>query len=338
MQTLHSVSRIAEVLLALQKKGNVKYTGWALTFPCKVDMVDTLQQQAKDMEEELRQWEHEIGQARKKYYELNYYTTLQLLTLRKELGLLKTSEQPRVHTQINPHVLALLGSISTEITSPCVWEIVKSVTAEQQGGEGASVLAAQHHTSAEMFPASMTRPTCQVLQPNQSSLADDIVASAVVQGTVPSSCSSLHKLTEDQLTERQRVIFDYFMNYEYPKQLILMALEKFGEDQDEAENWIVENASQYGSSDGESGETDIEEEAETETESEPELMDTSPTTKLLQSSIGMYVCMYVCMYVRMYVCMYVCTIFARSDAAVTIYFIVQFFCGFYLRAAFQCSR
>ena len=302
MQTLHSVCRIAEVLLALQKKGNVKYTGWALTFHCKVDMVDTLQQQAKDMEEELRIWEHEVGQTRKKYYELNYYTTLQLLTLRKELGRLKTSEQPCVHTQINPHVLALLGSISTEITSPCVWEIVKSVTAEQQRRQGASVLAAQHHSSAEMFPSNMARPTCQVLQSNQPSLADDILASADMQANVTSSRSSLQQpeLTQDQLSEKQKEIFVDFMNYEYPEQLILMALQKFGEDQHEAENWIIENASQYSSSDGESGETDIEEaetETESESESESELMDMFPKATLLQSPIGMYVYMYVCMYV-----------------------------------------
>ena len=300
MQTLHSVCRIAEVLLALQKKGNVKYTGWALTFHCKVDMVDTLQQQAKDMEEELRIWEHEVGQTRKKYYELNYYTTLQLLTLRKELGRLKTSDQSRTHTQINPHILALLGSISTEITSPCVWEIVKSVTAEQQRREGAGGLAAQHHSSAEMFPANTARPTCQVLQSNQPSLADDILASADMHATATSSRS---KLTQDQLSEKQQEIFDNLMNCEYSEQLILMALQKFGEDQHEAENWIIENPNQSDSSDGESGEADIEEEAETETESESESeQDTSPKATVLQSPIGTHACMHTCMCVCMYVC------------------------------------
>ena len=104
----------------------MKYTGWTLNFHCAVDMVETLQQQAKDMEEELQTWEEEVRRARKEYYELNYYTTLQLLTLRQELGKLKISEQPRAHTQINPQVLALLESISTEITSPRVWEVVKN--------------------------------------------------------------------------------------------------------------------------------------------------------------------------------------------------------------------
>ena len=132
----------------------MKYSGWVLTFHCADDMVDTLQQQAKDMEDELQVWEDQVRQTREQYYELNYYTTLQLLTLRKELGRLKTSGQPRAHTQINPHVLALLESISTEITSPDVWEAVKSVTAEQQGEE-ARHLPAQYHPTDKFTAATL---------------------------------------------------------------------------------------------------------------------------------------------------------------------------------------
>ena len=295
-QTLHSVCRIAEVLLALQQKGNVKYNGWALNFCCAVDMVDTLQQLAKDMEEELQMWEEEVRQARKEYYELNYYTTLQLLTLRQELGRLKTSGQPCTHTQINPHVLALLESISTEITSPHVWEVVKSITAEQQRGGGASVFTAQHHTSAEMFQVSTAGPTFQVVpsvQPAQPSLADDILASADMQASASASRASLQqpKLTHDQLTEKQREMFDNFRNCNYPERLILMALEKFGKDQYEAENWLVDIVSQYGSSDDESGEIDIEEE---DSESDSEMDDTLPQATSLWFPIGMCVLQQIC--------------------------------------------
>ena len=259
-------------------------------------MVDELQQQARDMEEELQSWEEEVRQAREQYYELNYYTTLQLLTLRQELGRLKTSEQPRAHSQINPQVLALLESISTEITSPRVWEVVKNVTAEQQRG-GASVFTTQHHTSAEMFPARMAMPTSQVVsnvQPVQPSLADDILASADMQASTSTSRARLQqpKLTHDQLSEKQREMFDNFRNCDYPEQLILVALEKFGEERYEAENWIIENASQYGSSDDEGGEIDNEEEEESEADSEME--DALPR---VQSPIGMTVLVYKEVYV-----------------------------------------
>ena len=255
-------------------------------------MVTILQQQAKDMEEELQTWEEEVRQARKEYYELNYYTTLQLLTLRQELGRLKTSEQPRAHIQINPQVLALLESISTEITSPHVWEVVKSVTAEQQ--REASV-AAQHHTCTNMFSVSTAGPTSRVVssvQPRQPILADNILAPVDMQASASASRARPQqpKLTHDQLTEKQREMFDNFMNCDYSEQLILVALEKFGEDPYEAENWIIENASQYGSSDDESGEIDIQEEEESEPDSEMD--DTLPQATSLWSPVGMY--LFVC--------------------------------------------
>lgn len=160
MQTLHSVCRIAEVLLELQQKGNVKYTGWILTFHCRVDMVNALQQQAKDMEKELQIWEEEVQQVRNKYYELNYYTTLQLLALCKELGRLKTFSQSHFCTEISPHILALLESISAEMSSPYIWE---AVTGRQQTEEAAIFFT---HT----FSNRTTSPTLKVLQnvqPNQ---------------------------------------------------------------------------------------------------------------------------------------------------------------------------
>ena len=275
----------------------MKYTGWVLSFNCAVNMVDELQQQAKNMEKELQMWEEEVRQARKEYYELNYYTTLQLLTLRQELGRLKISEQPRAHTQINPQVLALLESISTEITSPYVWDVVKSVTAEQpQGGGGASVFTVQQHSSAEVFSASTAGPSSQAFphdQPVQPSLTDDILAAAAdrqASGSASRTRLPQPKLTHDELSEKQREVFDNFMNnYNYPERLILIALEKFGEDQHEAENWIIENASQYNLSDDEGGEIDIDEKMESEldsdSEQEPDVISKTPP---MQSPSGKY--------------------------------------------------
>ena len=179
----------------------MKYTGWVLNFHCAVDMVDTLQQQAKDMEEELQAWEDQVRQTQEQYYELNYYTTLQLLSLQKELGGLKTSGQSHAHTPINPYVLALLESISTEITSLDVWEVVKSVTAEHQGGGGgggASPFWNPCHTSAEKMTANIVGPTFQLfesVQSNQSSIAKEILASADLQASASTSAASNEALS-----------------------------------------------------------------------------------------------------------------------------------------------
>ena len=274
----------------------MKYTRWVLNFHCAVDMVDTLQQQAKDMEEELQAWEDQVRQTREQYYELNYYTTHQLLTLRKELGRLKTSGQPRAHTQINPHVLALLESISTEITSP---DVVKSVTAEHQGGGGggASPFTNQYHPSAEKMRANIVGPSSQEfesVQSNQPSIAKEILASADLQASASTSAASLQqpKLTQDDLTERQKEIFDNLVNCDYPEKVVLIALEKFGEDQYEAYNWMAENACQYSipGVGGATAEVDEEMESESDSESESDANMASAATPL-QPPIGTYVVM-----------------------------------------------
>ena len=255
----------------------MKYTGWVLSFHCAVDMVDTLQQQAKDMEEELQVWEDQVRQTRDQYYELNYYTTLQLLTLRKELSRLNSSDQPRAHTQINPHVLALLESISTEITSPDVWEVVKSVTEEQQGGGGGGGGGGASQASTQKMTASVAGPISQVVesvQSNEPSVAKDILASTDLQASASTSTANLQqpKLTQDNLTEKQKVIFDNLMDCDYPEQVILRALEEFGGSQYEAEEWILENASEYEAPEGTGAgiDTEIDEEMESESDSELE--------------------------------------------------------------------
>ena len=285
----------------------MKYTKWILTFNCTVDMVDTLQQQAKHMEEELQMWEDEVQQARKEYYELNYYTTMQLLTLRKELGKLKTLRQPHV----NPHVLALLQSISTEISPPCVCKVVKCVAMEEQKETGGIINRPKWPSFSIPSVAWLVLAclglawlawlgvvslglgsTCLAwlglawlgMVWFGFSLANDTLASA------RASCISLQQpmLSYDQLSVKQKEIFDNLMNCGYSKRLILRAVQRF-EDQHEAENWIIENASQYSLSDAESegGDFDEEEEADSdsETESEPDVV---PKATPLQNPITVY--------------------------------------------------
>lgn len=77
--------------MALQQAGIIKYTGWVLTFSCLPDRFEKLQALARDMENELQKWKDEIKEARERFYELNNYTVLQLLSLRSELGKLKST-------------------------------------------------------------------------------------------------------------------------------------------------------------------------------------------------------------------------------------------------------
>ena len=124
-QTFHCVYHIADVLLSLQQAGNVHYIGWILQVPCSTseEIVSFLQLRAKSMEIELKEWNEAVISARWRFYQLNYFTTAQLLTLRLELGALNDIQ----HTTVPPSVLTLLHSISSEVESANVRTAVKDV-------------------------------------------------------------------------------------------------------------------------------------------------------------------------------------------------------------------
>lgn len=79
------------------------------------------------MEEELSKWKEDVKSQRESFYELNFYTTLQLLTLRRELGRLK---EPGNTVTISPEVLALLQSISTQVGPSHVISAVNQILQE----------------------------------------------------------------------------------------------------------------------------------------------------------------------------------------------------------------
>jgi len=128
------------------------------------------------------------------------------------------------------------------------------------------------------------------VQSHQPSIVKEILASADLQACTSTSTASLQqpKLTQDFLTEKQKEIFDNLMNY-YPELVVLIALEKFGENQFEAENWILENASQYDMPEveGAGTDTDIDEDmrSDSELESDPDM---ASAATLHQSPMGMY--------------------------------------------------
>lgn len=133
IQTLQCVCRIAEVLIMLQQVGHVQYIRWQMEFDCQTVSIESeaLQKQAKKMEDELKMWNKEVSLAQKEFYELNYYTTPQLLVLRRELGRIRSLgkvSQPSQHAQ----AMALLQSISTEITPTAVQNIVLRITTQSQ--------------------------------------------------------------------------------------------------------------------------------------------------------------------------------------------------------------
>ncbi len=208
IQTFHNVRRIAELLINLQQSGNVKYTGWILQLPCSKDerIIDTLQHQAKKMELELLGWKKVVNCARKEFYELNYYTTVQLLTLRREL-----STEKGANSEIAPNVLFLLRSISHRVSSRGVRELVKNVLTP---------------TTANPFSLK------SMIQANNG---DDISHQVKVEKLASSTAedapqpSNKPELTENELSNSKREILEFVTrNLNCSKLLVLKAFEPNG--------------------------------------------------------------------------------------------------------------
>ena len=259
--TLHTVCRIAEVLISLQQVGNVKYTGWRLYVPCGLHhVVSMLQDQAKKMEHELINWEEEVIQKRGKFYELNYFTTIQLLTLRRELGVIKSKPHIRP-ADVSPNVLALLESISTQVTAPRVFATVQKVISDSIQSAAAPsftpTLSIQGGTSGVASSSAMFRETSSIGATKSSSqevpsLTEEILSSANVQTTMGSEEMKIEvempKISENELTPEQKGIMqDLVKRYDFPTNFVLKAFEECEGSQTkyDIEYWCNNNLDSY---------------------------------------------------------------------------------------------
>ena len=259
--------RIAEVLIALQQKGNVKYIGWSMEFHCQPLLVEDLQTQAKEMEDELIKWNSEVDEARKRFYELNYYTTHQLLVLRSELGKLKCLHSTNPLPQ-KAQVMALLESISSEMTLANVKSVVQQVISqlpEDLDMQKSPIPGSDQAGAGNIEPYTKTPPPVSQIMPAVEHLHVSHVQ------TLP-----YVSLSEEKLNVKQKEYFtNVIENYGYHKMTALKAIEEVGTgDWNDIENWVKENGDKFdelfqdeGNDDEEAGES-CEEDEEISSESE----------------------------------------------------------------------
>ena len=243
-QVLQHVTRIAEVLLALRQAGNVAYSERVVMITCAVytqgdikepqldeelaaQNVAELNASAKEMENALEQWENEVKESRNRYYELNYYTTLQLLKLRKELGLVRLN----TGRSVDQEVLSLLHSISHEINTETVCSVLAELKKDRVDLQAAAELV--HDNSGEI---DLELEACEVQLPpmisednsisREFSVPQTSVASPKSETLGPTDNINPH-LTEQDLNSDQKEILTDLVEYQgYPRLLVLKALEE----------------------------------------------------------------------------------------------------------------
>lgn len=217
-QTFHTLCEIAELLIALQQVGNVQYIGWYITVPCKPEIMPELRKLHNTMNYELQNWREEVREARFHHYELNYFTTPQLLTLRKELGYLKSLNSRSV--SISRQVQALLQSIAPVTDVQVLLD---------------SLLMSDEHTS-------LTMQHQQIISGNEKEQESVLEEASECPGDLES------------LSPAQKCIFDYIMKMYGPrfKETVLKAFERGETEQDDIENLIMEPDEMAGTSEDDS--------------------------------------------------------------------------------------
>ena len=222
--------RIAEVLIALQQVGNVTYTGWIFQVPCSriEEIVTALQQKANAMEKEFSQWKRLVTDAREEFYELNYFTTAQLLALRKELSM------ERQASDVAPNVLFLLQSISSQVTSRGVRDVVNSVLAPTAFSQPCLESPVQGDTGEA---AVVTPRPSDSLELNRSPECE------------PKIFDDMPKLVESELNDKQREILEFVTRVlDCSRFLVLKAFEQCeGKDMDKYDyrDWCSDNLDVY---------------------------------------------------------------------------------------------
>ena len=202
---------------------------WILKFPCnETDLVNKLTNVLKGMINDLDEWKKKVAKAREHFYSLNYYTTQQLLLLRKELSLYV---DPDYNNDLRPDVLSLLQCLSREITQEQVISHIRDTDDDQDKDEEmttANNLVSQH------------------IEEISGIEVDSGVAPVTIRHSPASAAQP--KLGENDLTIKQRMILDnLIMSYGFHSKLILLAFERSAEPEieEEVEKWCSQHQDEF---------------------------------------------------------------------------------------------
>ena len=270
--------------MVLQQVGNVKYIGWSITVPCSPELILELRKLHSLMQTELEDWKKAVRDARRKHYELNYFTTPQLLSLRQDLGCLTSS------SSIDLQVVALLRSISPHISMQSIRlaverEVGKAVASRQETEPQQQVIGSLQTAMNENKSATQSMPSPPKRQARKKGKKQKY-AKAVQQDT---SVQTSEKITPEEMKQKKilaNIVGTYGKRY---KSLVLKAFKEGMDDQIEIENWVIDNEDQILPSEsdqgGEDEDTSSEEEEEEEKRASSVLLADEPEQRSDNSSI-----------------------------------------------------
>ncbi|RMX46188.1 hypothetical protein pdam_00007847 [Pocillopora damicornis] len=114
VRNLESVMRLATAYIDLFESGYIHRMNWSQKYHCSESIAKEVNKESSFMETCYKNWKKKVSYARKEYRELNFFTTQQLMTLRKEIATVCHSNDLAMS---NIQVLSLLESVRPSLTS-----------------------------------------------------------------------------------------------------------------------------------------------------------------------------------------------------------------------------
>ena len=211
--------------------------------------VEELTNQAANMENELKDLLDSIKEQRLKFHALNYFTTQQLLQIRRELGYLKQDSA----REVTPQLYLLLSSFSLCITSDEIKGAIEAVCImfkeqelmykKQESSNEAFEVPLPLATEAE---ANITTEAWVATQPEQNeynSVNDEHVGEGDSQNDLKCLIENLSK-DEEEIFEQLHDDLEYsdLVCYKAVKHVFSSSSD---DKLNEAMKWCFENSSQY---------------------------------------------------------------------------------------------
>ena len=237
-------------------------------------IVKLLQDQANKMESDLKQWKHELSEHRDQFYELNYFTTPQLLSLREELGQFKGSDISA--KPVKQEVMTLLQCISRQLSSDSIKNEVQTVNgklAEQflqkQNSRGkpsqsyssdyeppARLPSDNSNTLSVGMDYNMPTPAAELYTETIENRVASIPAGKLVAEILQTSSGPQPTLTDEDLTDKQKAIIANLREmYGFQRKLILLAFERCAQPdiEESVMNWCNDYNEKFQFSDSDAG-------------------------------------------------------------------------------------
>ena len=233
--------RLATAYIDLFESGYIHRMNWSQEYHCSKDQVEgesikkELDNERSVMEKCYKNWKKKVSDARKEYRELNFFTTQQLMTLRKEIATVCHSNDLAMN---NIQVLTLLESVRPSLTSEQLKSAIERAfkdTELLENPRGTSELPAFTH-----FPSDDEMVTRKSMFNNNNHVG---TSSSTATSTCRVQTVSFKKPKPKETTKIQSFL-NAAADDGYSEQIALAALARLGVDAEEDDLllWCLEEA------------------------------------------------------------------------------------------------